>query len=220
MTVTRITKQKCQTHLNLAMSQVQYESTLTAPVFLQGAESLQFLNVSFCKISSIDCILARCPNIRLLNASNNVIERSIQSPPLLSLPLGLQGLLLGYNLITDLACLNFDHDSAQRPCLRVLDLSYNKLVHVDQIPSLNPVDNPYVLHICVEGNDAALQIQKASLALPNLTKVIKRADLRKCSAFGEKEVSREYFFTTRLQMTKRRSAGTRHQRHRSFEMQE
>ena len=72
------------------------------------------------------------------------------------MPPGLKDLLLGYNHIADLGGLQFHQNYCSSSCLQVLDVSYNRITHVDQIPSLERSHNPYVQHICVEGNDAAL----------------------------------------------------------------
>lgn len=84
------------------------------------------------------------------------------------------------------------------PSLQLLDISYNKILHVDQIPSLDKREDPYVSFMCVEGNDAVVQITKACKARTNLTKIVRGAELRRFSLFLDREVSKNYHFTTRL----------------------
>ena len=157
------------------------------PIFRDNALSLQFLNVSFCRIARIDEILLKCPNLRLLNASNNLLDCSTSNGHLPPLPLGLKDLLLSYNQISDISGLEFDCATNEigQPSLQLLDVSYNKITHVDQIPSLDKSEDPYVQYLCVEGNEAAVQIVKASKAKNFLTRIVKGSELRKHSTFND-----------------------------------
>lgn len=103
------------------------------PVFRDNTLTLQFLNISFCKLRKIDEILLQCPNLRLLNASNNFLDYSSKSRKLPPMPLGLKDLMLSYNQIKDISNLEFDCDSNEMglPSLQLLDISYNKILHVD-----------------------------------------------------------------------------------------
>ena len=173
-------------------------------MFKENTISLQFLNVSFCRLARIDEILVKCPNLRLLNASNNFLDYSSKNRHLPPLPLGLKDLLLSYNQISDMSGLEFDCATNEigQPSLQLLDVGYNKITHVDQIPSLDKSEDPYVQHICVEGNDAAVQINKASKALNHLSRILKGSELRKYSTFNDQEVVKSYHYTTRLQISK------------------
>lgn len=91
----RILTAKIYTHIDFTLSQRDFP--LEQAVFKDNTMTLQFLNISFCKLKRIDDILVQCPNLRLLNASNNFLDYSSKTRKLPPLPLGLKDLILSYN---------------------------------------------------------------------------------------------------------------------------
>ena len=101
-------------------------------------ENLLFLNISCCKLTSIDLVLAMCRNLKYLNASGNMLKVIIgnSKDSLLTsderqkylLPQSLDELYLSRNQLTNIQSIKFEKSNDQKiKKLHILDISKNQI---------------------------------------------------------------------------------------------